>query len=251
MKPESVSLTNRAGHRIDCTLSESGDKEWIVVFAHGLSSSQKTRSITEVSAQLHNAGISTLTFDFHGHGQSEGAFADLTLTLAIDDLTRAVAYARSLGYRKVGLFGESFGGAAAICVAAVVQPDFVVLRSPVCHYEEKEHATNAHLLDSWKENGFIERQRSDGAMLRLNYTFFEDLKHHDGYKAAEGIACPVFITHGDVDERVPIEQSRKMATILPDCELLVVEGANHRYTDPEHFSQSIVAIVRFMLGQMR
>lgn len=84
-----------------------------VVLAHMLGSSQA--AWTPFADDLAGEGFHVLTFDFRGHGLSQGTRAP---DLAGLDLAAAVARLRSLGATKILLVGASLGGTAAITVAA-------------------------------------------------------------------------------------------------------------------------------------
>lgn len=82
---------------------------------------------------FHILDLNVLTFDWRGHGRSDGR----RVTLGYDeryDLIAAVEYARSRGATKVGVLGFSMGGAVAISTAAVTPGiDAVAADSPFVH----------------------------------------------------------------------------------------------------------------------
>jgi len=49
------------------------------------------------------------------------------------------------------------------------------------------------------------------------------------------------------DETVPLEQSKRTADLIPNCRLEILEGADHTYSDPQHFEQMLDLISRFIL----
>ena len=71
-----------------------------------------------VPALLNGAGYAVLTYDFRGHGQSEGV---LNAPSAAIDLVTALAYLRShlfVDADRIGLVGASMGGMASVIVGA-------------------------------------------------------------------------------------------------------------------------------------
>ena len=81
----------------------------------------------------------------------------------------------------------------------------------------------------------------------MKHTFFDDIKNNNGYEAAKKITIPTIIVHGDTDELVPIEQSRKTAKLIDNCRLEIIKGADHGYTKPEHFEKMIELISGFVV----
>jgi hypothetical protein len=145
--------------------------------------------------------------------------------------------------------GSSFGGFASILAASRSDDLFVLaLKSPVSDYLglliERDHGRD---IEAWKQEGFIVVEGADGKNLRLNYSFFEDAERIRGYAFVENINVPTLIVHGDRDETVPLEQSRKVAELIPDCNLEVIRGADHVYSDPEHFELMLYLISDFVV----
>lgn len=91
--------------------------ERLAILLHGFAGDQHDWDdiIGPLQADLE-APISVLTFDFRGHGDSDGENRDLEGMSA--DVLAAIAFARSRGFTEIVLVGASMGGAAAIVAAA-------------------------------------------------------------------------------------------------------------------------------------
>ena len=98
-----------------------------------------------------------------------------------------------------------------------------------------------------EKNGFRYYETSDGRKLKLNYSFYEDFKNNDGYKAAPKIRVPTLIVHGDADKAVPVSQSIKTSKLIPHCKLVLINGADHRYTDEKHLEQLLKTVSEFII----
>jgi len=125
----------------------------------------------------------------------------------------------------------------------------LVLKSPVSDYEKVTIKTDEE-LKGWKEKGHTYYESGKGEKLKLNYTFFEDFKNNDAYKAAKKIRIPTLIVHGDKDETVPLEQSKKTSGLIENCKLEIIEGSDHRYTNPEHFEKMIKLVSEFIINHV-
>ncbi len=113
---------------------------------------------------------------------------------------------------------------------------------------EKEIMTKSKKeLEEWKRKGYRYYVSGDGRKLRLNYTFYKDFKKNNGYEAAKQIKVPTLIVHGDKDESVPVKQSKKIASIIRDCKLEIIKGADHRYSEPEHRKRMLNLISKFII----
>lgn len=235
---EKVFFEDEDSNKLCGILSDKG-KTSIVVMCHGFSSSKDGKTYLRLEGILNENDISTFRFDFYGHGESEGKFENITLSKAVKNLLGAISFLKSIGYEKFGLFGSSFGGIVSIIVASQINNlIFLALKSPVSFHLGRLVARNDEkTIKEWKEKGFIyydiERQ------LKLNYSFFKDAEKINAYEFAKRINVPTLIVHGDRDENVPIEQSKGLSRIIENCELRIIKGADHRYTNPEHFERMI------------
>lgn len=106
------------GHNIATALHYAGSKN-IVIFCHGYrgSSIGPSRFFVRTAHGLADSGISSLRFDQFGSGNSEGDFYDSSFTDWVATTEDIVKNYQGQGYR-VGLMGQSMGGAAVISAGA-------------------------------------------------------------------------------------------------------------------------------------
>lgn len=216
-----------------------------VVLCHGFNSHKNATTYRTLAARLAQYGIATLRFDFFGHGESEGAFEDITITEAKENVMSALQIMRTRGMTRLGLFGSSFGGWASL-LAAAVTPDLtaLALKSPVSDYWEKERLTGKEIA-GWKREGFRLRPTRDGSTQRVKYRFYEEAIAHSVYPMAHAVQCPTLIVHGTADESVPFAQSEKIAALIPHCRLEEVPGADHGYTRAADFELMVNRVAEF------
>lgn len=252
---EKLYFENSKGDRLVGVLSNPSGEVGVpvVILCHGHSSSKDSKTFVSLEEKLNNANIATFRIDLYGHGESEGEFENCTISEAVEDILKAIDFLKEKDYSRIGLLGSSFGGISSLMVASK-SDDLVILalKSPVSDYkEQKLKSIGEEGIKEWKENGFRPYFKSDGIELKLNYSFYEDFENNNGYEAAEKIKIPTIIVHGDADETVPVEQSKKTASIIKDCKLEIVKGANHRYTEEDHFDKSIKLLSDFLIDNLK
>ncbi len=247
---QKIQFQNSKGDKLAAILSNpTGDMtKPIVVMAHGFASNKNSRSNTKLVERFDQLGIASFRFDIWGHGESEGNFEDITITEAVDDILQAIKFLKSLDYSRIALVGSSFGGAAAMEVASQTTNLFALaLKSPVSDYaEEQLHVRGQEGIDAWKSDGFTLYESNRGGKIKINYTLYEDFLHHSGYQVAPNISIPTLIVHGDQDEEVPVAQSIKTSKLIPNCKLVIVEGAKHSYQEGRHENEMLEAITGFI-----
>lgn len=218
----------------------------IIILAHGFTTTKKSPGIATLSEKLNSLNISTLRFDFYGHGESEGKFEDITVSEGANDVLSAIKFLKKEGYKKIGLMGSSFGGICSI-IAASKSPELFVLslKSPVSDFVKvEEFDLSNESVSEWKKKG--KRIYNAERNLFLNYSFYEDIQKLNIYKDAKKINVPTLIVHGDKDEIVPIQQSFRLVKEIETSKLVVVKGADHRYSDKKQFDMTIKLISEFI-----
>lgn len=244
---------NSKGDRLcGILLNPTKDKQKpIIIIVHGFNSNKNRKSYLTIKNLLAKNNISTFRFDLWAHGESEGNFEEITISETVDDILQAIKYLKKKNYKKIGLFGESFGGIASIIAASKTKDLYILaLKSPVSNYPEKEKLTKTKKeLDGWKKKGYRIYESSDGRKLRVNYNFLIDAQkpENNGYEMAKKIKIPTLIVHGDADKRVPFSQSVKTSKIIKNCKLIVIKNANHKYTNPKHAQQMAKEIINFII----
>jgi hypothetical protein len=251
---EKIIFSNSKGDKLVGILSDPDRDRTqpVVVLCHGFSTSKDGRTYMGLEEILNLKGITTFRFDFYGHGESGGRFEDITTSEAVDDVLNALEYVHNSGFKQIGLFGSSFGGMASILAASRSDlPSLLALKSPVTDYRNMAltQLSDAE-AEEWKEKGFIEIEPINDEKRRLNFSFYQDAKKTHAYDAALEISIPTLIVHGEADETVPIEQSRKAADLIPDCRLATIPGCDHVYSNPGHFEQLLKLISGFIVRKI-
>jgi uncharacterized protein len=247
---KNITFSNSKGDKLSGVLAVANDdpNTPTVILAHGFTSN-KNGSSKEISGLLNKLGINALRFDFYGHGESEGKFEDITLSEGTDDVLQAIKLVKSRGFTKIGLFGTSFGGSCCIMAASKIKDLWLLaLRSPVSDYYLKELIQKSKQeLNDWKENGYRMYRKADGKELRLNYSFFEDMKNNRGLEAALQINIPTMVVQGDLDTSSLLIFNEMLVKVIPDSELKVIIGGDHRFSNPEHYKEALDMLVEFIL----
>ncbi len=261
MGAEEILLKDISGKDVPAILSVPKDSDSIIIMSHGFTSNKDSSLYRKLEKDLYDMGISSLRYDYYGHGPSYfkgegyGLLKDVTLTKTLNSLRSAVTFAKSYGggrFEKLGLLGASYGGLLSILMAGDDEDiDLLVLKSPVTdlkgfwesRIKEKKFSKN-----EWMEKGIFHYDNTpEGGVENydLEFNFWLDIQDYDAIESAKLIKCPVFIVHGTDDIVVPIEYSRKLAGLI-NAELVEIEGCDHAYSKREHNDLSKKLIVDFV-----
>lgn len=241
-------FSNSKGDKLCGILTDpSGDKaKPVIILCHGFSSSKDSNTCKSLAKKFREKNISTFRFDFYAHGESEGNFADLTVSEAVDDTMRAIEFMKTLNYEKIGLFGSSFGGLSSYMVASKSKDLFLLIqKAPVASYKEFPTYNDSVLVSKWKKTGY--RTIEDK---KLKYAFYEDSIKNNAYEVVEDIKIPTLIIHGNQDRDVPVTQSINITKFIENCALEIVVGADHRFTKKKDFDRMLNSILSFVTAHL-
>ncbi len=216
----------------------------VIVFLPGYMSDMAGGKATAVFEWAERNGRACLLLDYLGCGESDGDFAEGTLSLwrsEILELINAVC-----GEEKVVLIGSSMGGWLMLLVALALPPE-----------------RRAGLIGIAAAPDFTDwgRTAAEKAKLTAGETVFqpnpygpEPTPMHPGFWA-DGqanrvldkeipIDCPVRLIHGQCDRDVPWDTSLRLLTDLraSDVRFTLVKDGDHRLSRPRDIALLLRAI---------
>jgi pimeloyl-ACP methyl ester carboxylesterase len=205
----------------------AGPTRGALLILHGADSRKENHH--DVARAAAGGGLAALAFDARGHGASAGALG----AGAVDDVVAMAALLRErAGGGPVALRGSSMGGYLALVAARAAGAAAVVAVCP---------AGAAQLRRG------LEAGRYD---FRLDRPGLEALLDgHDAHDAAAALHVPLLLLHAQGDESVPVQQSRELAAVAPDCKYVEIPGGHHRSI--QHDAELTGVSVRFVLRALR
>jgi pimeloyl-ACP methyl ester carboxylesterase len=212
--PEDKFIELEDGEKIAVTHTESESNKWIFV-CHGFGGNRDRQS---EYLKLAEDELNVVTLDFRGNGDSSGDFIDQTLSSRIQDLEAVVEF---FDPEKYVLFGTSFGGKVVFHASPELDPDQIIVKSPVTYNETMEKFRS--VVEEKGEFEFIEGKPIDKR-------FINDLEEYS-FDSLD-IDVPVAIFHGADDTTVHPEYSFQAAQSLDaDVMLQKLKGEEHSFSE--------------------
>jgi uncharacterized protein len=176
-----------------------------VVTFHGNAGTMADR--LEHTRLLHDLGVSVLTAEYRGYGDSEGKPGEEGMAA---DARAALAELRVRAEPrgdKVVIHGRSLGGAVAIRLAADRSADGLVVESTFTNLKEMAGRSGIPL-----------------ATHLVAYDF-------DSLSKVRALDLPLLIVHGEADELIPVSMGRSLREAAAGpAELFTVPGGTHNDT---------------------
>ncbi len=239
---QSIIITKDNGQKIAALLFLPGTYQYLVIICHGFRGKKENNSkICTFAERLNTIGFGVLAFDFSGSGESDGEFCDITLSRQVEDLSAVINYSSSNIGRPMLLLGRSFGGSTILAGAADDKriQGYIFWSTPVDIQE-----TFTRLI---REDGYEQMIRGNTVTLddeageyTLKPSFVQDIYNHNLVDNLKQIGKrPVLIVQGQEDEVVSVYNARYMYNGLCNVEMIIVDGADHRFQDKVQLREEI------------
>ena len=205
-----------------------------VVLCHGFTGNRiETGGLfVALARRLIDNDIASVAFDRAGHGESDGAFFDTTVTGDLADTHALVEHIASLEFvaeDNLHLLGFSLGAVIASVVAAETTQDFrsLTLWSPAAVFADNARSGG---LPGQPSPSVLDGGGYDFVGLRLGSQFLTDAARWHPYERSRGFDGPVRAIHGAQDF-IPVESVERYKDVYGSAlELTVVDPADHTWT---------------------
>jgi len=233
-------------------------KSRVVIFCHGAFEFQE--NWFDYARRMNAEGLAVFTFDFAGHGKSEGVRSLANLRVWAYNLRDALTALQERGYGPFALVGWGMGGCAAVlaavherrldCVVTLSTP--MILQPPLAERVAYGLITGAakikkailkrpltlSRLNELDEMHFLSEDEANAQYIsndRVRQTYAAvpipdslDSVWMDISGAVQKVTLPVMVIHGSEDAIIPVDQSRKLSGLLQGPkELNLIEGSGH------------------------
>lgn len=235
-----------------------------------------TSPIRRPTLEALSRHFSLVRYDQRGCGLSDWNVRNISFEAWVDDLDAVV---RAAGLRRFSLLGGSQGCAIAIAYAARY-PDNVShlvlyggyalgkLRRELSERQQEEARTLIKIIElGWgKESAefrqvfttqfmpdaALEEQRAFDEFQRMSTSpanvvrIINEFDRIDVRELAAEVRCPTLVIHARGDARVPFEEGRRLAALIPGARFVPLETRNHVLleSDPA-WRQFVDEVVRF------
>ncbi|MCH5159533.1 MAG: alpha/beta hydrolase [Clostridiales bacterium] len=227
-----------------------GDGDKAIVYLHGWGCDGSI--FAPIARRL--PGYKNYLVDFDGFGKSPPPSQD-GFSVA-DYAERLYEFLKEQGLTRVTLVGHSFGCRVAMVLAATYPKivERMLFVGPaglrrfsfkrwwrVKRYKFRKFLAKLKLASLPVSQG-SEDYRNCSPTMRATFVkvINEDLSRY-----AKRVKCPVLIVNGRADTATPLAHAKKLARLIPDCELVDIEGDHYAFFySPSSFANTVKNFVR-------
>jgi pimeloyl-ACP methyl ester carboxylesterase len=226
-----------------------------VFWLGGFNSDMKGTKAAALDGWATEHGRALVRFDYSGHGESGGKFADGTIGRWLED-SLAVFERFCTGPQIV--VGSSMGGWIALLLARELKRRKtkaslagLVLIAPAPDFTEelmwKRFSREAKR--EIEEKGVWHRPSEYGDPYPITKHLIEEGRNHLILGAAIDVGCPVRILQGAQDPDVPWQHAMRLTHRLPaeDVVLTMIQDGDHRLSRPQDIARIIAAVAEMSL----
>ena len=218
-----------------------------IVWLGGFHSDMLGEKASVLHARCRDAGRAFVRFDYQGHGESSGAFAEGTIGRWRSD---ALAVIDRLTTGPLVLVGSSMGGWMAL-LAALARPDRVkglVLLAPAPDFTDKlmwasfDESQQRQIM----EQGFWTRPSDyDPAGYPITRDLILEGREWNVLDGEIAIDVPVRILQGGLDPDVPWTHSLDLADKLRSQDVVwsLVKDGDHRLSRPQDIARMVATVL--------
>jgi pimeloyl-ACP methyl ester carboxylesterase len=190
-------------------------------------------------------------FDYSGHGESEGQFADGTIGRWLEE--SVAVFGRFCRGPQV-VIGSSMGGWMALLLAREIARRGIegaslaglVLIAPAPDFTEALmwKGFSSEVREEIMTKGVWHRPSQYGDPYPITRALIEDGRNHLLLGSKIDVGCPVRILQGAQDPDVPWQHAFTLAQRLPadDVVLTMIQDGDHRLSRPQDISRIMAAV---------
>jgi len=223
-----------------------------VIFCGGFRSDLTGTKASALAAWAKARGQAYVRFDYFGHGASDGAFTDGTMSHWRGDIPHILD---SLTKGPQILVGSSFGGWLSL-LAALDRADRIaglVLIAPAVDMTERlmwDRFSPKARAKLEKDGLIYDPSEYDPEGYPISKNLIEDGRQHLLLDKAIALNIPVRILHGQCDDAVPWTLSLELADALDseDVALHFIKNGDHRLSSDAHL-KTLISLIEELLSQ--
>lgn len=237
-------IKNRKQQNMAVLVEKAENPQSLAFVMHGLGGFKEQPHVETFAQAFKDNGYSVISFDTtNSFGESEGDYADATVTNYYEDLEDVIEWSRSQDFYQepFALCGHSLGGIST-ALYAQKYPERVKALAPISTVVSGKLSAETYTkeeMDNWQKTGWYTTiGYSSGIKKTLKWSHIEDKLKYDLLIDAHKLTMPTLLLVGELDNSTPVKHQQLLFDKLPgDKELHVIKNAPHTFVTKEHLNE--------------
>lgn len=237
MKINQIVFKSKDGINLCGILTSPGkNSKGAVILCHGITVEKNEAGFyTRLAKLLAKNDLTSLRFDFRGHGESKGKSWEMTIKGEISDLEAAVKLLRNKGFKKISLIGTSFGG-SIVTLYTKRSPSAIAcitLLCPVLDYKRTFLNPETEWAQEWFTPETLSKAAKTGKLnldgFQLGSDLLTEFRQINPGETLLKLKVPALLVHGTEDSYVPYSVTKYYGKKYRNGKFLAIYGADHGF----------------------
>jgi len=246
-------IKNRKNQNISVLVEKLDNPKGLAFVMHGLGGFKEQPHIEIFAKAFRDNNYIVVRFDTtNTFGESDGDYADATVTNYFEDLEDVIQWSKSQDFyhEPFILCGHSLGGIST-ALYSQKYPEKVKALAPISTVVSGKLSLERYSqdeLDEWEKTGWQTKLSSDGKRVKkIKYSHIVDRLKYNLLDDAHKLTMPVLIMSGELDESTPPKHQELLYNKLPGKkEFHVIKNAPHTFKEEGHLSEVYQALDKWI-----
>lgn len=242
---EKLFIKNRHDKKIAIIVEKPEKPIGLAFVMHGLGGFKEQPHVQIFIQSFLDNNYTVVSFDTtNTFGESDGNYADATITNYYEDLEDVIFWAKNqVWYQEpFALCGHSLGG---ICITLYAEnyPEIVKALAPISTVISGQlflQTLKSEEIEDWEKTSWRTTiGYSSGITKKLKWSHVEDRLKYDLLPGANKLTMPILLIVGELDDVCPLMHQEILFKALPSDkkELHIINGAPHTFRDENHLQK--------------
>ncbi len=230
-----VTIDGSKGRLVGTIQKASKGSSAVAIVCHGLTGNRNEHLLLAVVDSLSAKGISSVRFDFNGHGESDGAFSKMTVGSELADLAHIYEYVKNLKWvdkNRISLVGHSQGALVSGLFAGekgypMVHSIALMAPAACIPFMAREGNFFGEKMDV---NNIPDSLRLWGKSY-IGRDYVKDAAAIDVYDRTAHYAGPVLIVQGNKDDPIIYKYAALYPKYVHQAEYHELKGLSHSFAE--------------------
>jgi esterase/lipase len=242
---------NSQGKNLEAKIWLPENSKKAIIVAHSFRNNMDEPACIEAAQEFAENAYAVLSFNFLGHGNSEGTLRDVSYKSVGANIASAIEFLKAKNFSQIGIYAISIGAIASVLSQTPTNAQVFLNPSPLYNPRGLLERYSKYINDdSLNKQGYAKVLSGSGrGSFEMGKEWIREMQKnpkniHHKYQSDN---IPTLILQGTQDDLSPLKTTRKfIQTHSPsNTEYQEIENADHNFTNLSHRKEAIKQALDF------